>query len=425
MLKEEQAAELLERCERIVGRRLAKVRGDLRNPELRASAIWELLVIESAAGLGRTEYEGAGGGPDVRLELPSGRWVWIEAAYLYPRFWREDHLSRVVERWIRDLAHALGPGAPTIACSFNGDRGNPAGPVRKLPDEHERARFVSNAQVVAFFADVRSNPAIPHAVTLAEYTVTLQAFPLSARGRHSGGGGLVQEVPRTVKEHAVYRVLRGKRAQHNVAGPRLVCVGSDVSPALQLHSPGGGSISVEQAVSSMFNNTGALSGVLVFKIEQRWNRLLDGPGPEAKGIFYINPKAREPLTKAEQTHLLSLDLNRWKITFPLGKIETANRHRERRVFGPLRYSPTARGTVKLTVPAPILMDALAGKGALLDSYRRDSALDKDDPVARCLKDGWRIVGCSFEPGDIERAEAASVVLELAHPHDPVFWPKGT
>ena len=45
MLREEQATELLRRCELITAQRLKKIRGNLRKAESRAAAIWELLVI--------------------------------------------------------------------------------------------------------------------------------------------------------------------------------------------------------------------------------------------------------------------------------------------------------------------------------------------------------------------------------------------
>ena len=42
---------------------------------------------------------------------------------------------------------------------------------------------------------------------------------------------------------------------------------------------------------------------------------------------------------------------------------------------------------------------------------------------KSLQEGWSIVACSFQDGDVQQAKAASVVLELAPPHDPVFWPR--
>lgn len=62
MLKEEQAAELLRRCESIAGRALKQTRGNLRRAETRAAAVWELVVSEAVAQLGRVELEPPGVG---------------------------------------------------------------------------------------------------------------------------------------------------------------------------------------------------------------------------------------------------------------------------------------------------------------------------------------------------------------------------
>jgi hypothetical protein len=52
MLKQDQAAELLHRCELVLSQRLTQVRANLSNPALRASAVWELLCIDAFAQIG-------------------------------------------------------------------------------------------------------------------------------------------------------------------------------------------------------------------------------------------------------------------------------------------------------------------------------------------------------------------------------------
>ncbi|MGE4053098.1 MAG: hypothetical protein AB7F38_18650, partial [Piscinibacter sp.] len=94
MLSEEQAAELLRRCEAIAGRGLKALRGRLSSPEGRLAAVWEMLVVDASSRLGKVEYESADGGPDIRLQLPSGRWVWIEATFLQDETKSIQFLSR-------------------------------------------------------------------------------------------------------------------------------------------------------------------------------------------------------------------------------------------------------------------------------------------------------------------------------------------
>ena len=78
--------------------------------------------------------------------------------------------------------------------------------------------------------------------------------------------------------------------------------------------------------------------------------------------------------------------------------------------------------MKLEIPASILVDVLAGRMQLLDQYG-DTEDSFSQSVVSCLQEGWSIVGCRFLDGDIPQAKAASVLLELAPPHDPVFWPR--
>lgn len=127
MLKEEQAAELLRRCEAVAGRQLKQVQGNLRNASTRAEAVWELIVAEAASQLGRVEYESEQGGPDVRLALPTGRWVSIEATYLHPRFEDEEQRSSMLVSWMHEAAASLGQNPPEIRCEFSGDDSHPAG----------------------------------------------------------------------------------------------------------------------------------------------------------------------------------------------------------------------------------------------------------------------------------------------------------
>lgn len=77
--------------------------------------------------------------------------------------------------------------------------------------------------------------------------------------------------------------------------------------------------------------------------------------------------------------------------------------------------------MKLTIPAYVLTDVLAGRKGLLDEYRDGNTLG--GVVMNCLAEGWSVVGCEFHGGDIQRGKAPMVELELAPPHEPVFWPR--
>lgn len=420
MLKEEQAAELLRRCEVLAGFTLPQVRGRLRNAASRAAAVWELLVVDAASRIGKVEYESPSGGPDIRLQMPSGRWVWIEVAYLYPRFWREEKRSRTLEKWVREQAkHMFGQHAKRISCSFHGDVDNPAGPVRRLPAEHERSKFLADQEVIDFFRCAQASPNSRFDTPLTRYTVTLTALPEGASAA-SLGGGLVQEVAKTVQQHAVFRILRQKRKQHNLEEPRLVCIGSDASPALS--SLGGRTgPGIRHAVDAAFRASQGLSGALVVQIENNFEIFAGGLKTHAAATLWLNERSRNPLELDEQRFLQRLNFNHWRLSFSvLTPYEPEDNFHLRRVGGTLSLSIEA-SRMKITIPCPVLVDALVGRKTMAQSF----GLDSNEMVIRYLQEGWTIAGCVFQEANLERGLAASIILELTAPHDPVFWPTGS
>ncbi|MGA3706683.1 hypothetical protein ACI2TA_25785 [Ralstonia nicotianae] len=105
MLYEKQAAALLADCEKNVGNRLDGVRGNLRQARSRAAALWELVVLEATSQVGHVRYEPLeGASPDIELIGGDGQSIWIEAAYLYPRFWREERRSTALVQWVYEMA---------------------------------------------------------------------------------------------------------------------------------------------------------------------------------------------------------------------------------------------------------------------------------------------------------------------------------
>lgn len=416
MLLEEQAAELLKRCEVITGQRLEQIRGNLRKAESRSPAIWELLVLEEASRIGDVEYEPhPGASPDILLHLPEGRKIWIEVAFLYPRFWKQERLSDAVAHWITKEAKRRGISPFKVSCQFDGDRQNDAGPVRNLPSLHEKKQFLKGIDVKSFFEAIGQSSTQGFSRKHSKYSITFTYSPNREGPYLSTGGGLVQEAPKTVKEHAVYRVLKEKARQHQVQGPRLVCLGSDQSHALS-SMVGPGNPKARDAVIAVFNESRSLSGAIVLKIEST-ARAFSGFDRCAKGEIFVNPRANEPLLEQEIKHLCQFNFNRWKYSFSLEKYERTNNDAFRRVGGSLNIKEGGLG-VKLEIPSNILIDSLAGKTNLIDAY----TMKEDDAVFKYLKAGCVVKSCSWKEGNIEAGEAPKVILGLEPPPEAVFWP---
>lgn len=413
MLREEQAAELLQRCERIAGKRLEQIRGNLRKSESRSAAILELLVLEEVSKIGKVDYEPFdGGSPDILLMLPGERKIWIEVAFLYPRFWKQERQSDAVAKWITEEATKRGISPFKVSCNFDGDRNSVAGPIRTLPNLHERKKFLKEQQVCYFFERINRNPWQSYSIKHAEYSVEFTYSPEKEGPYILTGGGPVQEAPKTVKEHAVYRVLKAKARQHKVEGPRLVWIGSDQSPVLS----GLGTISVRDAVIAAFSETQSIGGAIVLNIEDSigtYNKRMRN----AEGDIYINSRANECLTEEEVKKLCSLNFNRWDYFFRLKKHEQVGTNAFRRASGSLTLGTSGCG-VRLEIPSNLLIDSLAGKTNLIKEYARD----ENDTLLKCIKDGWIVRACSWKEGDIEAGQATKVVLELEPPSEPVYWP---
>ena len=324
MLKEEQAAELLARCEEAVGKQLLQVRGNLRNAVTRAAAVWELLVIEAAANIARIQYEPHPGvSPDVLLTSPEGREIWIEAAYLYPRFWKNERKSEAVVRWIHHEAERFNINPWKLAFRLDGATGNNAGPIRTLPELHNKKEFLREPGLRDFLNQIKLKPDERNSYTHPRYSLVISYLPHET-GPLSSGGGLVEESPKVIEEHAVYRVLKEKARQHRVQGPRIVCVGSDESPVLtRVTWPA--QINMREAILAAFSKYRSLSGIITVPIRER----------QAQADIFINAGAKEALTKQEVQFLQKLDFNRWKYTYSLPQWEHSDNEGLRRVGGDL------------------------------------------------------------------------------------------
>jgi hypothetical protein len=420
MLIEEQAAALLTRCEKLLGIELRQIRGNLRRASSRAAAVWELLVMEAASHLGLIEYEPhPGASPDIRLRIKQGRAIWLEAAYLYPRFWDEERRSDAVMRWLLAEAERRGLPRGTIHLRFDGAPQSQAGYVRILPKLHEKTLLLKHLALKSFFNEILCDRSKVRTCALSPYSVSIAYSPNIASSPFIGGG-FAQEAATAVSEHAVYRTLREKAQQHDVAGPRVICVGSDQSPSLSpLNGPGTGRPSGRDAAMAALSRHQSVSAAFIVTIRNMPTNF--GLERQARGQIITNPTARDQLTQDELRLLASLDFNRWSYTYPLPKWESGNPQTyQRRLSGRLTVRPGGIG-MKIEIPTDIVIDALAGKTSLLKAFR----LSDDEQVTQALKDGWSIVSCGLVDGDLEAGEAPKLMLELVPSHVAVFWPKKT
>lgn len=315
MLRNEQVVKLLKICEKLVGKELPQVRGHLSKDASRAPAIWELLVLEAASEIGEIEYEPIpGGSPDIHLQFPNGRGIWIEVAFLYPKFQKEERVSDKIIVWLSSESRRRGIPPYKIYPRFDGKAGNDAGPVRILPEAHERKQFLKLPEIVEFFERIKLQPTEKYICVLSDYTLSISYAP-EAQESHLSSGGLVQQAPTTIKKHAVYNVLKKKAKQHDVDGPRIICIGSDRSPALS-RIKGPNEVRLEEAIQAAFFRNRSLSATIIVRVENV-PVFLEGLKKQARVEPFLNSYSKTPLLPEEIQLIKKLNFNKWKYSSPL------------------------------------------------------------------------------------------------------------
>jgi hypothetical protein len=417
VLNEDQVRELLTSCEASLGHRVDGLRASLRTHENRAAAIWELLVLDALLKLGHVDYEQPIAGPDssrpdFRLHFGEARAIWIDATYLTERFVGNERRADLLRRRFGKEGSARGIPNARLWSRLDGDP-TPAGFRRKLPKEQDLPRFFKDGRIRTFFDAIRANPEAAVSCDLRPgYTVVLGYDPT---GR-TLSGGLVEDAPRALAEHGIYRKLQEKADQHRgVPGPYVVCLGSDRSPALgRLKSPVG--VSEQQAVDAALARWRHLSAAILVSVESQ-AAVFTGIQRSARARLYLNQRAEHPLTSTEVETLKKLNFNRWRYSRPHDpwKVPRDESSSRRHSGGQLVYKPLQNGNVEIEIPSWLVLEALGGSTNVIEELD----LREDDHVRRVLTGGWEIVNVRMVPGDVARGEPARVLLEL-RPEIQVF-----
>ena len=341
MLKEDQVIELLERCEKLIGFKLSKIRGHLKKASSRSDAIWELLVLEATSKIGLVEYEPKQGeSPDIKLVISNGRDIWIEVKYLYPRFWKDKRKSFEVNRWIYLEAKRRGIPPYKIHPIQDGIS-KPEGQVRELPKLNEKNIFLKDPEIKSFFEKILANSNKAYSFKSSEYTISIDYRP-HEKGPYLSSSGLAQESPKTIKEHAVFRALDKKAKKQKVNAPRIICLGSDQSPVLSdFNTPMQSSPSIKDAVNAVFSKHSSISAVIIVTIVDTIAQI--GINKIAHAGVLLNPNSKYPLTQEEYKILCSLNFNRWKYTYSLQRWKPCNMKNYRYSTGNLTISENNGG----------------------------------------------------------------------------------
>ncbi|GEM_PF-2412783 len=408
MLKEEQVMGLLIECESLVGQPLTQIRGNLTKPENRSAAIFELIAIEAFSALGAVEYEPFHNSPDLRVTLADGSQAWVEVAFLYDKYWKQERQSRELTMAMRDHAKSRGVAPEKISFRFNGSSTD-AGYERKLPEQQELKKFLKEDYVKAIIDRIQAEPLQPFTVAHPVFSFEVSYVPTAI---YAGGGGVVQEAPKNVSQHQLFKVIKRKASQHSVEGFRIVCVGTDSSSAFS-SSRAPGVISAELALRTAFSETTSVGCVITVDIKHDFQ-----PFSQLRKLAHVciygNPRAKAPLTQVVVDALDRLNFNRWKYSFELNQYQTPSKGLARKILGAISMT-TSREGMSLEIPSALLVEILAGREKLLEG---ESSMDAS--IQHFLSGDYRVESCTLIPADAHAGNGANVKLNLVLNPDSIF-----
>src|SRR3989338_3377139 len=413
MLTEDQVRLLLNVCEKATGQRLASVRGKLRGQE-RLQAIWELLVLEASLGLGEAKYEETttDGTPDIYIRRTPGRNFLIEAAFLRGRFTEND---KKADRFLQALyreARCWTIRPQQLHCRFDG-KPTEQGMARQLPEEHRIAAVMRSSKLRRFFEQIRKNRDTEALCDLhPEYTVRIHYLP-KATGPYVVSSGVVEEAPRSLKEHAIYRTLSKKR-RPDLNEPYIICLGGDGNGVLgTFQAPN--TLRREEVVRAFFTKHASVSAVILVAFETP----LAYPVPSvrrATPTLFINPNARLSLSADEQRHLRSFNFNQW--VYQTWSLRNDNPQLWQTRGGPMTLKQSEKSGVVIELPRQVLLELLAGK------IRSLEASYNENPFLRMLQEDRPIINVTLTEADIRSNRPANVAIEFGPPFESIFSNRG-
>jgi len=318
MLRDQQASYLLSKCEQILkNRQLTGTRGDLKKPQSRAAAVWELLVFDEVATIGVIDERSfTEGNPDVLAHLHVGGSVWFEATFAHPQYSDESHLAQQVDNWIVEKVQTLSLSPYAISCALHRNPDTTSKIKQRLPKQ--KGDFFKSADVETFFDSLKQYPDTPQTVRLIDFDITLSYEPLNRGPFRSTLGGPVLEHYETVEEHPIFKKLKTKSHQHDTPCPRVVCIAVDKGSLLSTFtSPT--AVSINNVIHEAFGIYKSISAAIFVPVSDTINH--HGLLKIARPKVFANNNARHPLSAKQLAAISSMTFNRWRYYFSINQYD--------------------------------------------------------------------------------------------------------
>ncbi len=413
MLKDDQVIELLKYCEELLGYSLKQIRGNLKNLEHRSAAIFELIVIDQLSRIGIVEYESKEGqSPDIKLIFDNGAYIWIEIAFLYPRYWKNEQRRIEFDHAVSNEAKRRKISPEKIQISFFHTQDTKGKPKQSIPELHQIKKAISSGTIKDFFDEVVKNPDSFFLKSSDDYNFTIQYNP-DKKDCFKITSSTVMESTDNIKENNLYRVLKSKCQQHKIKDePRLILVGTDKSSAIpSKDSPE--RLNEQNVINKIFTDNTSISGILLVRIEPDQ---IKPDNDKTHILIYKNSIARNPLENHIIESLREIDFKGWKYTSPIDKFKTnltKKTNQTNKTSSSFKTRFDEHGPI-IELAENILIDIIAGKTSLRDEF---PILKSPNMKFEPLKFASSLREVSFIEADLRQGKPRIVVLKFTDDED--------
>lgn len=450
MLSENQVRAMLLDCEARIGRPLSALRHKLRRQRNPIEPIWELVNLHAAMMVGAVTEE-SNAEPDIRLALPSGDVVWIEATHISPR--EQTLLDDVHEfpEWIRKVLGAAGVEPRNLHIQLDARDPGYHSEMTVPPRNVRRDLKVTPEwrQLVREVLDTRKGIWRPG----REFNVIVTVSP----GSGYTSGAPVVAIPRRPEDHVLYRAIKSKAEQIRRRSGRLdqqplilsVCASH---PNTQVDSMDASATRLRHAVAAaiadtsnwsmgaLYNNLGPgyrkglrvsgaelVSAVIVTELRERmegWR--LQHHVREARSQIFLNPDARNQLTASvvEQLRLFHFNHYRYGPQWgehwqdPLDRDDLQDGRRERDA-GSVTMGIGRNAVMTIEITTSLLLRLLSGRATPAEAFS-DFGDDTWPRLQAAFSEGREIAKVEVLPGDPAARRTQRVKITLGEPVPPVL-----
>lgn len=438
---------MLRECEERAGRPLTALRSKLLRQRSPVEPIWELVNIHAALKVGGVTEESAAE-PDIRLSLPSGEIIWIEATHVSAR--EQSVLDDVQSfpNWIRrELSRC--EIDPRMHIELDERLPRQAGELVVPPRNRRRALKGTPAwrEFVLVVKESRRGIWDPG----PDYNVVVKVTP----GDGFTSGYPVVGIPRRPEDHVAYRAIKSKieqilgRAKRDEHQPLILSVCAS-HPSAQMDSMSPSATSTRNAIAAALADTsrwdtaslhnfigpgnrkglqvsGAdyISAVLVTELHDPLTMYSRTRHRHAKSRLFVNPSARHPMDDSVLAQLRELHFNHYQYGPQWGELwqeslDDANEQDERRVreAGSITMG-LGRDTMSIELSTNLLLRILSGKATAQDAFS-EFANDTWQRLQRAFSEGREIEAIEVVPADPPARKTQRVKITVGPPIPPVL-----